>query len=472
VLAARTTLGVFAVGAGFLAAASAVAIDDRAAPAYLLAIVLFPALLLGVFVRPIVGVAAVFLVVPQGSVTVDIQIPRLGGSSAPVVMLTVFAIAVLIILRRLALGQAPLAWASQLWWALVLLAWSVVSLTSAQDETLAVKQVVVLAGGILFACVVYSAVESMADVRWVIAAYLAVAVYVAITATSSGVSFRDQFGGEVVSGRLSGAFSHPNQLGMYSAIAVCLGTGLAFGAKTHTARLIATAIAGLALLPLLLSLSRGAWIGCGLAFVYFVLVLPEARRILLIAVVPLAIVGALVGSFAPSSPEFEVIGERARSLAAISPYDERPQIYAEAERQIRSEPLVGVGPGNFPAASGRALYADATVSADHAHNLWLTWAAEVGLPALALIIAFMVSLARVARRAGKAAVRTSRRDRAVIAGIVAALITVVGQGVFDYLLRNAVLLVTVWALVGLLLASARIHERDDARQASRQLEVM
>ena len=103
----------------------------------------------------------------------------------------------------------------------------------------------------------------------------------------------------------------------------------------------------------------------------------------------------------------------------------------------------------------RALYADATVATDHAHNLWLTWAAQNGLPAAALIVAFMVALARVARRAGQATARM-RRDRAVIAGIVAALIAVVGQGFFDYILRNAVLFMTVWALVGALLACDRI----------------
>jgi putative inorganic carbon (hco3(-)) transporter len=455
-----------AVIAGYVSVALAYNVDDRAAATFLLALVLVPAVVVGVLRRPVVGVAVVFLVFPQGSVPIDIQVPKLGTFSAPVVMVTVFCISMLIMLRRLALGQAPLAWHPALWWALALLGWCVVSLTSAQNDTLAVKQIVALAGAILFACVVYTAVESMADVRWVIGSFLAVMTYVAISATSSGASFSDQFGGEVVTGRLTGAFSHPNQLGLYAAIAVCLGIGLAFGARTGRGRVIAILVSALALAPLLLSLSRGAWIGCGLAFLYFLVALREARRALVIAGVPFVIVGALVGSFAPSTPEVQVIGARARALTAISPYDERPQIYAEAQRQIRSSPLLGQGPGNFPYASSRALYADATVSNDHAHNLWLTWAAEAGIPAAALIVALMISVGRVARRTGQAAARRSRRDRAVIAGIVAALITVVGQGIFDYLLRNAVLLVTVWALVALLLASARIYQDDDARRVA------
>lgn len=456
-----------AVVVGAASVAVAHRVDDRSTAAVLLGLALVPALILAILSKPIVGAAVVFLVFPNGSI--DVALPG-AGFAAPLVLLTVLAVVALVALRRLALGQAPLGWASALWWPLALLSWSVVSLTSAQDTTLALKQIVVLAGGLLFACVVYSTVESMEDVRWVLGAFLAIALYVVVSAASSGVTFRDQFGGQTVEGRLSGAFNHPNQLGLFAALAVCVGVGLAFGARTRAGRLLASAVALASLIPLVLALSRGAWIGCGFAFVYFVVALAEARRALLIAIVPLAVVGTLVGSFAPSSPEVQIIGERARALTALSPYDERTQIYAEAEREIRANPILGVGPGNYPVASERALYAEATVSSEHAHNLWLTWAAEVGIPAVAIIIAFMIALARVARSTGRAAAR-SRRDRAVIAGIVAALLATVGQGLFDYLLRNAVLFMVIWALIGLLLACARIFG-SPAESRSDQLEAM
>lgn len=456
-----------AVMVGAASVAVAHRVDDRSTAVVLLGLALVPALILAILYKPIVGVGVVFMVLPNGSI--DVALPGV-GFAAPTALLVVLGVAALVMLRRLALAQAPLGWRPALWWPVALLGWCVVSLTSAQDTTLALKQIVVLAGGIVFACVVDATVESMDDVRWILGLFLAVASYVALSAISSGVTFTDQFGGETVEGRLTGAFNHPNQLGLFAAIAVCVGVGLAFGSRTRLGRLLAAAVALVSLVPLVLALSRGAWIGCGLAFVYFVVALAEARRALMIAIVPVAVVGALVGSFAPSSPEVQIIGERARALTALSPYDQRTQIYAEAEREIRANPILGVGPGNYPVASERALYAEATVSSEHAHDLWLTWAAEAGIPAVAIIVAFMISLARVARATGRAAAR-SRRDRAVIAGIAAALLATVGQGVFDYLLRNAVLFMVVWALIGLLLASARILS-SPAESQSDQLEAM
>ncbi len=428
----------------------------------LVGLAILPVVAIAVLHRPVLGVALVFLSYPIGSV--DVPVP-LGGIAPPLVEVIVLAVAALVALRRLALGETPFRWPDSLWWALGLLAWTLVSLASAQDQVLALKQISVLVGGIVLACVVYTVVESMNDIRWICGAYVAVGIGLSIAAVGSGTHFQDQFGGEVVSGRLTGAFNHPNQLGLYAVIAVCLSTGLAFGAQTRAARITATCAAGFTLVPLLLSLSRGAWIGCGLAFLYLLVALREARRVLIVVGVPVAIVAAIIGSFAPSSPEIRVIGERARALTAISPYDDRPQIYREAEREIRANPLLGVGPGNYPVASARALFADATVASDHAHNFWLTWAAESGLPAVMLILALAVSVGRVAHRAGKIAGARSRRDRAVLAGIVASLLAVLGQGVFDYLLRNAVLFMTVWMLIGLALAFGRLYQRERGVEA-------
>ena len=438
---------------GFAALAFVDRIAPRTAPALLVGLAILPAIAFAILHRPVLGVAVVFLSFPVGSVSVPVP---LGGIAPPLVELMVLAVAGLVALRRLALGETPFRWPDSLWWALALLGWTLVSFAWAEDQVLALKQISVLVGGIVFACLVYTVVETMRDVRWIGGAYVAVAIGLSIAAVGSGTHFQDQFGGEVVSGRLTGAFNHPNQLGLYAVIAVCLSIGLAFGSHTRGARIGAACAAGFTLVPLLLSLSRGAWIGCGLAFIYLLIALREARRALIVVGVPVAIVAAIVGSFAPSSPEVRIIGERARAITAISPYDDRPQIYREAERQIRENPLVGVGPGNYPVASARALFANATVANDHAHNLWLTWAAECGLPAVMLILALVVSVGRVAHRAGKVAGALSRRDRAVLAGAVASLLAVLGQGVFDYLLRNAVLFMTVWALIGVVLACGRI----------------
>jgi O-antigen ligase len=438
------------IGAALVA--TAVRIGGNDAPVLLLASAVAPVLVIAILTARIVGVFFVLALFPIGSVVLPVPV-----LAVQTVEIAVLMVAALVIISRIAQGLVPLAWASPLWWALALFGWALAATLSAGDLTLALKQDVMLLLGIVFACVVLAALETMDDVRRMLGMLVTVCVGVAIVAMSSGVHLSGQFGGEVVGGRLTGAFNHPNQLGLFSAIGIVVATGLAFGARTRTERIAAAASIPIILVPLVLSLSRGAWIGCGLAFVYLLIALREARRALVVLAIPVIVAAYLVGSFAPGKTEIQVVGERARAITTLSPYDGRPAIYAEAEREIKNNPLVGVGPGNFPVAAQRAGSEAVTVYPEHAHNLWLTWAVEGGIPAAAMIAGLVIALALVVRRASRVAVVHSRRDRAVIAGIVAALITVLGQGFVDYLLRNAVLWMDVWGLIGALLVCTRVY---------------
>jgi putative inorganic carbon (hco3(-)) transporter len=440
--------GAFALGAGVTAAAARF---GQAGPVVLMALALAPALVVAVIVRPLVGVALVLLSFPFGSVVVPTP-----GLSMKLVEAAVLGVAALVVIRRLGEGAKPLPWMPQVWWATALFAWTLVATPSAVDATLAIKQVVILAAGIVFVLVVLATVEDMDDLRRMLGVLVAIAVGIAVAALSQGVHFQSTFGGETVSGRLQGAFEHPNELGLFSAIAASIAAGLAFGARTKLARSASVGALVVILVPLLLSLSRGAWIGCGLAFAFFLLVLPEARRALLVFGIPLIVVAAVIGSFGSGKTDIQIIHERAQAIGTLSPYDARSTIYAEALREIKAHPLTGEGPGNFPVASARAGSEASTVFADHAHDLWLTWGAEEGIPAVAIIVALVISLVLTGRRVSRAAIESDgRRDRALVAAISAALIAMLGQGLFDYPLRNAVLWFLVWGLIGALLVCAR-----------------
>lgn len=445
-------LGLAAVAAGALLTFAATRVSGSdSAPILMLALALAPVVALAVIGHRLAAVLLVLVVFPFGSVHLPTP-----GVETQVVELTVFVVSALVILRRLGAGLKPLAWAPPLWWALALLAWSIVATLSAVDLGLALKQDAVLAAGIVFAAVLLSTLRGVADVKVMLGAFLVVATGIAIAALSQRIQLQTVTGGSNVSGRLRGAFDHPNQLGLFCSLAAMSAAGLALGARSRAARVAAALTLPLVLMALLLSLSRGAWIGTGLGFIYLLVVLPAARRALLLVGVPFVIAGSLFGSFAPGHTQIQVITLRAEALTTLSPYDARHAIYAEAIREIKASPLTGVGPGDFPVASERAGSESSTVYASHAHDLWLTWGAEAGLPALALIITLTISLGLASSRAARAALAADeRRDRAVIAGVTAGLISVLGQGIFDYLLRNAVLWILVWGLIGALLVCAR-----------------
>jgi O-antigen ligase len=428
-----------------------VRVGGNAAPLLLLALALAPALLYAVVARPLVAVLLVLAVIPVGAVHLPTPLISLQA-----IEVAVLGVAALVVLRRLGRGESPLPWANQLWWALALLAWTLIATSTAVDTTLALKQVALLGGGIIFVPVVLAALESMEDVRRMLSALVAVAVGIALAALSQGVNYQATFGAETVSGRLQGAFDHPNQLALFCSMTASIAAGLAFGLRSRIARLLAAAAIAPIMVVLMLTLSRGAWIGAGFAFFFLIFTLREARRAFFLVGVPLIVVAAFVGSFAPGTTETQIVGQRARDLTTLSPYDGRSAIYAEALREIRGHPLVGVGPGDFPVAAERAGSAATSFFPDHAHDLWLTWGAEVGLPAVAIILVLILALGSALRDAGRSAVaRGDRRDRAIMAGLGAALVAMLGQGIFDYLLRNAVLWIILWGLLGAILVCAR-----------------
>ncbi|HEU5066381.1 MAG TPA: O-antigen ligase family protein [Gaiellaceae bacterium] len=459
----RTISGLVALGAGLLAfglgvvlAAVAYQVSPDASPLVFIAIPLAPLVALAVLVAPAVAAIAVFLTFPIGA---D-QVPT-GVIPLQTVELAVLAIVAVVVVRRLARGQMPLPWQPPLYWALGLLVWTIVALQSAIDNTLALKQVGSLFGGIIFAASILAACRNMDDLRVILGAFVAVCGGIALASFVGGVQLHAVYGAQAVSGRLQGAFDHPNQLGALCSLGIAVGIGLTFGAKRRWARLGSFAASAVMFVALLFTLSRGAWIGTALALIFLLFALSEARRAVALLIVPGILVATIVAPLAPvGTTEVKVVGQRAQALTALSPYDNRRQIYAEAWREIKENPLTGVGPGGFQVASARAGSLTSTYAVVHAHNLLLTWGAECGIPAMIMIVAFAISLAMSEREAGRRFRRLGRtRDRAIAAGLGAALLAIVGQGLFDYVFRNAVANVALWGTIGALLVCLREARR-------------
>jgi O-antigen ligase len=80
------------------------------------------------------------------------------------------------------------------------------------------------------------------------------------------------------------------------------------------------------------------------------------------------------------------------------PLGHRREIYASAIGMIRDSPLSGNGMGTFPGAYPAYATFDAGAMVNHAHNDWLEWATEGGLPLAGLmLVAAGISAAACAR---------------------------------------------------------------------------
>src|SRR5436190_13584344 len=289
-------LAALTIGAGAVAVAAATHITESAAePLVLIALFVGPLLALAIIVNPLLPILVVLATFPVGSVAQSV-----GPLHIQAVEVAVFVAALVVILRRLATGRIPLPFAAPLGWAVALFMWTLISVYSAIDHTLALKVLFSLLGGIVCATVVLAGCRDMRDLRILLAGYVTAGVAIGLITFSetrglSGVS--TEFGGaEIVSGRLEGAFDSPNQLGSLCALMVPVCTGLVFGARTVRWRLLAGLAVVVLLVTLMLSLSRGAWVGAGVAMIFMLIKLREARRLLIVLSIPLVVIGFFVWS--------------------------------------------------------------------------------------------------------------------------------------------------------------------------------
>lgn len=80
-------------------------------------------------------------------------------------------------------------------------------------------------------------------------------------------------------------------------------------------------------------------------------------------------------------------------LANPEPLQYRREILGSAMEMTRSHPWTGYGLGTFAAVYPEFARFDSGASVEHAHNDWLEWAAEGGLPFAALWLGLAVSIA-------------------------------------------------------------------------------
>lgn len=421
--------------------------------------IVVPVVLVGAVVltlrAPKWGAAAFIAAIPIGLV----QVP---GTPLEVVELAAFAAIGLVVFARLVDVRAPLGWHPAISWAAVVTASALLGISGAVNVDAAIGQSLQLLAGTLLVAAVIGAVIGPEDLDDLLTVLLVVGGLTAAYALTQAGSLQASFGGAVVSGRAQGIFAQPNELGSFAGMLLPLAVASFLGADRPDRRWIAAGAGAVVGLALVISLSRGAWIGAGLGLGALMVLLPTVRRhAVTVGSIAVMLIGGLL-VLAPDLPQVEIVKERVASISdpSANPYDDRPSIYAEAFRQIGERPLTGFGPGSFPTTSAREASSGRTVGASHAHNALLTFSAEMGLPTTIIIVVFTLAVGYAAYRGTRRLLMLGQQRAATVtAGAAAGLLSVVAHGTVDWALRNPLLFLLAWFLTGLVLAGDRLASR-------------
>jgi len=267
--------------------------------------------------------------------------------------------------------------------------------------------------------------------------------------------------------RLGSIVRDPNTLGTLLGMAIPFTTFSIVRLRPGAWRLGAAGITFVMTVALLLTYSRGAWLGVALGF-GVALVLLERRALLafaVIVIVALATVWMLPRNLLDtpvdgrSAPEFDPLGTTQRRIEAIPEgRDLRTLFLVNAVPIIADHPLIGVGPGRYGGAAAwndrSPVYAEYGTDKIFPHwyvqrtvdNFWLHILVESGILGAAAFISGLVAT-------GVLVLRRLRGQRglryAVLAGVVggsAALIVSTGT---TMLLEGNTAAFLFWFLLGL-----------------------
>lgn len=261
---------------------------------------------------------------------------------------------------------------------------------------------------------------------------------------------------------LSNLAVHPNQLAamicIYLPLLFSLSFGPAGGRYPRRLRLALALLAALTVLVLVLTQSRGGWVGAAAGLfallVLWAVVLPptRARRAarLLAVVIVVAALGALLWIGPGRVRQLWLDPPLESALGTFSTLNYRQALWPWAVTAIGDFPFTGVGLGAFRQVVFRFYPITMTPDPDvgHAHNIFLQTALDVGLPGLVIYGAILLVASAVGWR-------VARRDvgfRPVALGLLAGLMGLHVFGLADALVLGSKMGLVFWFALGLLAA--------------------
>lgn len=258
--------------------------------------------------------------------------------------------------------------------------------------------------------------------------------------------FPDKFSGvwvdtqmfESIEFRVYSTFANPNVLGEYLLLTIPFAGAYFVSNKSIYGKLIALGSMGIMTLCLLLTYSRGCYLGILIAAAIF-LVLLDKRFILL------GIVGLVMLPFVLP----QTIIERFMSIGNMedSSTSYRVNIWFGTISMLRDYWLSGVGPGIEAYNKVYPMYGYNGVGAPHSHMLYLQMMCDTGIMGLAVFFAILYNFYKTTF--SQLVVEKVKENKVLIIASIAAITAFAMQSFTDYTFYNYRVLLIFWMVLAL-----------------------
>ncbi|MCL2401862.1 MAG: O-antigen ligase family protein, partial [Oscillospiraceae bacterium] len=244
--------------------------------------------------------------------------------------------------------------------------------------------------------------------------------------------------------RIYSTLGNPNVLAKYLLLVTPFAGACIFMVKGALPKLFFTGCLGAMLLCMLLTFSRGGWLGLIVAAAIFLVMLD--RRFILVG-----IIGIVILYFALP----DVILDRFLSIGNLGDTSTsyRVSIWLGTINMLRDFWFTGIGPGTAAFNTIYPLYSFNTIISPHSHNLYLQIMCDAGIAGILVFLAVIFTYFRNLCRAISREHNKSSKilQIAAISGVFGFLV----QGMTDYSFYNYRVTLVFWAVLGLGALAAR-----------------
>lgn len=247
--------------------------------------------------------------------------------------------------------------------------------------------------------------------------------------------------------RIYSVFYNPNILAEYLVMIIPISVALFWYTKNLSKKIIFLITSLIMSLALVLTLSRGGWLG--FAFSAFVFILLIEKRLLL-SIFPVVIGGIYLLP--------QTIINRILSIGNLSDSSNayRFKIWEITKQVIKDNWTAGVGFGHLPFKQTFESYIR-TMPTYHAHNTYLQVAAEIGIPGL---IAFLFLLFVTFKYGIMYIKKTEDRYLKILgAGVISGLAGVLLHGAVENVLYIPRIIITFWMMISFIFTIVRLEDR-------------
>lgn len=318
---------------------------------------------------------------------------------------------------------------------------SVVSVTRSQS----LKIGLLTSAFVLFYIAVVNSVETKKQLNVLVFFMVAGGVLVALYGFYQFM-FPSKFGGvwvdtdmfSDIAFRVYSTFGNPNVLGEYFLLIIPIGVAYFFNSKKVLLKLIYFVSVSAMMLCLVLTYSRGCYLGIIAAAAVFLVLLD--KRFIILGIAALAVLPFIMPDTIMN--RFMSIGNMEDSSTSY-----RVNIWLGTIAMLKDYWLCGIGPGEAAFNRLYPSYGYNGISAPHSHNLFLQIICDTGVSG---IIIFILMVIRYFRDSLSAVLNAKSRENKILA--IAAVSSIVGfmvQSLFDYTFYNYRVMLMFWIVLGL-----------------------